>query len=475
MTRPLFTAFMIRPLFALCIGLFSFANGFSQPVTVTGTAPGAEKKAIRLITWSDLITFSETIVAQTMVDSTGSFSMTFTLPAACYMAVAIDLHRSELYMQPGESYRMKIAPIDYTGNLEVNPFILSQNLDIELVNPGEDELNIWIRAYDDKYNQFLLDHFNALYLERKKNWLDTFRLQVNSLYAGVQQPYFRSYMRYKTAGLEQIAHARSNADLAKTYFMDQPILYGNVEYMQFFNNFFSKYLTVTSDILRKTDLNPILRGSKPYPALMKALAADSVLRNESLRELVLLKGLYELFYSQRDLQEYIIRILETISKGSMVEKNRQIAGNMYRKVTQLRPGTRAPEFTLVGRKKDERIPLSAFTGKPVVLNFWTTYCEGCLSEMDLEVPIYEKYKDRVAFISICADKYWIQMNYYAMVKPQYAWTLLHFSDNTDVLVDYNVRSYPLYFLIDEHGDIFRYPAPMPSEGLEAAIEEMLQQ
>jgi len=82
---------------------------------------------------------------------------------------------------------------------------------------------------------------------------------------------------------------------------------------------------------------------------------------------------------------------------------------------------------------------------------------------------------RTGWPSICADKYWIQMNYYAMVKPQYAWTLLHFSDNTDVLVDYNVRSYPLYFLIDEHGDIFRYPAPMPSEGLEAAIEEMLQQ
>ncbi|MFH1159859.1 MAG: TlpA disulfide reductase family protein [bacterium] len=447
----------------------------AQQVTVTGTAPGAEKKTIRLLTWGDLITFVEKPVAQTTIDSTGSFSMTFNLPSTSYIAVSIDLHRSELYMQPGSAYEMKIAPINYTDNLEVNPFILSQNLEIELVNPGQDELNVWIRAYDDKYNQFLLDHFNALYLERKKTWLDTFQLQVNNLYAWVHQPYLQNYIRYKTAGLEQIAHAKSQADLAKTYFIDQPILYENVEYMQFFNNFFTKYLPVTSNVLRKIDLNPIIRGPKPYPALMKTLASDTILRNEQLRELVLLKGLYELFYADKESQDYIIGILGTIKLESKVEKNRAIAENMYKKVTQLRSGTEAPEFTLVGRKNDERISLKDFAGKPVVLNFWTTFCEGCLAEMELEVPIYEKYKDKVVFASICADKYWIKMNYYAMVKPEFAWVLLHYSDNTDLLVDYNVRSYPLYLIIDRDGDIYRYPAPMPSEGLEAVIEELIQQ
>jgi thiol-disulfide isomerase/thioredoxin len=376
-------------------------------------------------------------------------------------------------MQPGHSYKMQLDPINYTDNLEVNPFILSQNLEIKLINPGDNELNIWINTYDDKYNDFLLDNFNALYLERKKNYLDTFRIQVNDWYRGIDQPYFQGYMKYKTAGLEQIARASSKYNLAKTYFVDQPILYNNVEYMQFFNSYFTKYITASSDILRKIDLVPIIQGVSPYSKLMKTLSADSVLRNEELRELVLLKGLYEIFYTNPELQKAIIAIFNAVAQESPWDMNRVVATNMKAKVTKLRPGTPAPEFTLIGRTKDVSHALKEFRGKPVVLNFWTTFCQGCLAEMELEVPLYEKYKDQVEFISICTDRYWIKMNYFVMIKPEYAWTFLHFSDNTDLLVDYEVRTYPLYVVIDKDGNIVQTPAPSPSEGLERLIEDLI--
>lgn len=468
MKRLLFLAFF--PVFSL---ICFHSSGFAQPVTLAGSAAGAEGKTIRLFTWGDLITFTEKKVTETVIDTMGNFSMTFDLPATSYISVAIDLHRSNLYMQPGQTYRMKLAPINYTDNLEVNPFILSQNLEIELINPGDNELNIWINAYDDKYNQFLLDHFNALYLERKKNYLDTFRIQVNGWYRGIDQPYFQDYIRYKTAGLEQIAHAQSEYNLAKTYLIDQPVLYNNVEYMQFFNNYFTKYITASSDILRKIDLIPIIKGASPYQKLMKTLAADSVLTNVILRELVLMKGLFELFYSNPALQDPIISIFSTISVEGTNTMNRVIAENMKSKVTKLRQGTPAPGFTLTGRKKDQTRSLKDFLGKPVVINFWTTFCQGCLAEMELEVSLFEKYKDQVEFVSICADRYWIKMNYFAMIKPEFAWTLLHFSDNTDLLLDYEVRTYPLYVVIDQEGMIVQAPAPNPSEGLEELIQELI--
>lgn len=464
---PLFSLLSLITLILLC------SSGFSQSVTVTGSAVGAEGKVVRLIASSDLITFTESRVAETTIDTMGNFSMSFDLPSITLITVAIDLHRADLYMEPGKSYRMKLAPINYTDNLEVNPFILSQNLQIELINPGDNELNTTIWAYDEKYNQFLLDHFNALYLERKKIYLDTFRLQVNSLFEENGQPYFQNYIRYKTAGLEQIAHASGQYNLAKVYFIDQPILYNNTEYMQFFTNYFTKYLTAISDILRKIDLTPIIKGVTPYPKLMKTLAADSVLKNEDLRELVLLKGLFELFYTNQDLQEPVITIFDTISQQSPREMHRLIAANMKAKVTKLRHGTPAPAFTLTGRTKDKSHSLKDFLGKPVVLNFWTTYCQGCLAEMELQVPLYEKYKDQVEFVSICVDKYWVKMKYFAMIKPELAWTLLHFSDNTDLLVDYEVRSYPLYVVIDKDGMIVKAPAPNPGEGLEKVIEELI--
>jgi len=183
--------------------------------------------------------------------------------------------------------------------------------------------------------------------------------------------------------------------------------------------------------------------------------------------------LFELFYTNTELQEPIIDIFSTISNESPWEMNRVVAANMKARVTKLRMGTPAPGFTLVGRQKDQSHSLKDFLGKPVVLNFWTTFCQGCLAEMELEVPLYAKYKDQVEFISICNDRYWIKMNYFAMIKPEYAWTLLHFSDNTDLLVDYEVRTYPLYVVIDKEGNIVQAPAPSPSEGLEQLIEDLI--
>jgi thiol-disulfide isomerase/thioredoxin len=467
MKHPVFIVFSLM----LWLG---FASGLAaQPVTISGTAPGAEDLQVKIIGWKDLITFTETTLATTTIDSTSRFSVQFEISHTSVYAIAIGLHRNQLYLEPGKSYELKIQEQNYKDNLEVNPFIPSENLEITLVNPGENELNIWINAYDDKVNTFLLDHFNALYLERKKNYIDSFQTQINAWYYHVEDPYFQEYIRYKTANLEQVARSMKPASLAKTYFMDQPILYHNVAYMKFFNNFFTKYLTVASDVLRKINLTPIIQGKDAYHKLMETAARDSILRNETFRELVLLNGLFELFYKNPDLEEPIIRVFEEIRKKSPSEENRLIAEDMLQKTTKLRKGTPAPMYSLQGREAEGEVNMADFIGKPIILNFWTTFCEGCLAEMELQVPLYEKYKNDVEFVSICTDKYWIKMNYFAMVKPEFSWPLLHFSDKTELLIDYDVKTYPLYVVIDRDGKIYQYPAPHPSEGLETVIEEVI--
>ena len=42
--------------------------------------------------------------------------------------------------------------------------------------------------------------------------------------------------------------------------------------------------------------------------------------------------------------------------------------------------------------------LSDFKGKPVVLNFWTSWCSYCKSEMPYFESAYKQYGDKVQFI-----------------------------------------------------------------------------
>lgn len=60
---------------------------------------------------------------------------------------------------------------------------------------------------------------------------------------------------------------------------------------------------------------------------------------------------------------------------------------------QLRPGVAAPDFTLA-TPAGETVTLSQFRGRPVVLNFWATWCPPCRNEMPALQSVWEQYRDQ---------------------------------------------------------------------------------
>ena len=59
----------------------------------------------------------------------------------------------------------------------------------------------------------------------------------------------------------------------------------------------------------------------------------------------------------------------------------------------------APDFTVVDAQGNE-IRLSDFLGKPVVVNFWASWCGPCKSEMPAFQQAWEQYGDRVQFLMV---------------------------------------------------------------------------
>lgn len=115
-------------------------------------------------------------------------------------------------------------------------------------------------------------------------------------------------------------------------------------------------------------------------------------------------------------------------------------------------GAPAPEFRLsdLGGKV---VSLKDYRGKPVLVNFWASWCPGCEQEMpDLEA-LYERHrKDGVAVLALSVDDSRTPvMPFVARLNPTFP--VLMSDPNTSHA--YDVFGLPTTFLVDGNGVVVK--------------------
>ncbi len=438
-------------------------NLIAQNAVIKGYAPGAENKTIKIIKYSDQITYTEKVIASAVIMPTGEFNIELkNIFEPIYAVIDISLYRANIYIEPNTAYEIKIDSADYRYFTDIyNPYLNTPPLNISILNSNEKDLNSLIQDFNYLYNNFIQDKFDSLRRFRSKKIVQDFKRQADSIYSDIKNDYFRSYLNYKMASVEQFSQVISRDSLAGKYFIDKPVLYENIEYMSFLNEFFSGYIPAMSKKITANDIETTINVHNSYKALLDTLGKDTILKNQKLRELVMLKTLGELYNNDNYKKENIRNIIEFIRDNSIFNEHRIIADNLIKILTKLKPGTKAPEFKL----KDVNgniVSLSDFVGKKYVyLVFWHIKCQACLAEMELLNKYKEKYGNDVEIIGISVDNDLYDMKRFLKEKD-YKWTVIHYNNDPGLLENYDIKAYPQFVLINKEGNILKYPADYPN-------------
>lgn len=463
---------MYKSFLVFIIFLFVSFGLQSQNTNINGNALGAEGLKIKLITVSDYISELPRKIDETIVDSLGNFKLKTSINETILAQLQIDIYKGDIYLEAGKSYVIKILALNYKEDNKESPFLNRKKLEIVFNNTDSIELNHQISKFNSLYNGFLMGNSNDILRNRNKTKIDSFQLEINTQFSNSKNTFLNNYIKYRIAGLEQSGRFKNTIKLYKEYILNKPILYNHIEYMYFFNQFYEKFFFTGKHLLKTDDYKQLINTEKNYISLLDSLGRDTLVKSEVLRELVFLKGMKELYYSNAYKNDNIIDMLAKFLLKTKTKEHKQIAQNLITSFNKLKIGNKAPTFNLK-TTKNETFSLASFQGKYTYIGFFTTWCAGCMSENEAIVELKKKFGDKINFVSISADKQFLNLHYY-LEKHKYDWYFLFSGNNNDLLEEYEVFTYPIFMLIDTNGNIINYPALKPSENIENVFKSLIE-
>ncbi|MBL4754148.1 MAG: TlpA family protein disulfide reductase [Flavobacteriales bacterium] len=446
-------------LFCFCLSLT--VTGLSQTV-IRGSAPAYVGSTISIRAYDNYITFTTSELATSPIDNDGSFELKIAEPHATVLLLEVEYKELTFYAIEGGVYEVEI------GELE-----LSTRPKLTVINGPDHDLNSLIPAFEDSLVSLTDDYYPYIVKSIKLDEVDSV---FNALAAHSKKnvgAFMQVYVDYKIALVKQIIYKKQVSLFEQKYIINKPVQEDHMAYMQFITQYFNNYLAVLGAEVRGMSLRDLINSDKDVEGILALLKKDKRLANDTLNELVLLSGLYDLYGAPLYKEQMVLDLLDSLAVRTKIAPHIEMAKSIKSTLSHLRKGSMAPEFELLdsfGNKKK----LSDFEGKYVYLHFWAHACEPCHQEMGVMIDLFKKYGGQVAFVNISLGKKQGNLDNATGRLGQESKMYFLATNGADAIkADYKIETLPSFVFIDKQGRILKAPAEPPSGNIEKTFSNNL--
>lgn len=139
--------------------------------------------------------------------------------------------------------------------------------------------------------------------------------------------------------------------------------------------------------------------------------------------------------------------------------------------------TPAPDFTVYDKDGNE-VHLSDFAGKPIVLNFWASWCSPCKSEMPDFNQAYLDYGEEVSFLMVNmtdGNRETVESASAFIEEQGYEFPVFYDTDY-DAALTYGAYALPTTYFIDAEGYAVAWAqSALSAENLQKGLDMILPQ
>jgi hypothetical protein len=434
----------------------------AQNITIKGKAHASHiGKEVILSDFTDYINFNRIKESADTVDNEGYFELKLQSKVTRPVMISIRNLTGKLYVQPNFVYGIYFPAEDSSANHQEGT---ETTVDISVYGKDSTELNALIIDFNSQYNHLFSKSEGYLSPSKINALLDTFVIATKKRYAQIRNPYFKNYLEYSFANFYS-STSRSKAFLYNQFIDKKPIQYNNYEYMQFFNAYFKGYLKAYASKKIGGGIYNSINAFADYRDLKSQLKEDKSINNDTIHELLILKGLIDFYYSPDFDKHQVHSVIEQLYRETIYPVHKSIAFTILQTINQLQPGAPAPDF-VANDRSGMKVNLTNYKGKHIYLNFFSSESETSQKEMQKIVDLKKKFNDKITFISVCLDDSFKSYKTYLKNNPKQDWIILHQAPNSNAKQNYNIKTLSGFFFINPQMQLAQSPALMPSEGIE---------
>ncbi len=432
--------------------------------TVKGTAPDWAGTALKFVTWTDPVTRTEKPVFSLKVGPQGHFSAEIDPSAPLYCFADFGIFRGKLVLVPGEDLTIKLPPFrDLSYEERKNPYFEPVEVWLSVETASRENLTNSLSRFDNQLNRLSNRYFNQLYLRQQKDYLDTITNLLDQDFGNVRNAYFQTYRMTRLKALEADLLRNGREKTIAAFRHLPPSDYVHPGFTVFLNRLFINSLSLESNTPGGSKIRQWVT-QKNTAELLK-WTGQFTSSAPPLSEIVLLKMLYDAFYSGDFPGHSILEILRSAyfsGHGDPVIRHTALA--ITDKLTFLIRGSTAPAICL------------PTTGGS---RYCSTSCTAPYQYIlfaDLEIPVC---REQVKYLTTMIGKTGSTLSLLLVLLPSQQIDIPVFVRENQipgiVVTDlesgetgnkYQVRSYPSAFLLNKEHKVVLAPARTPLDGFE---------
>jgi len=430
-------------------------------------------------TVKDYITGLDTTLASGVVDSEGNFSCTFPLEKTSKIIIPLYFFKGILYTEPGKNYVLNMphkTPVPV--HAEVSPFFEPMTFFAFLPEKKTNELNNLIFEFDSIYEDYVTKYSSVLLFESYSSKVDTFINSIKDKYKDIENTYFKTYLSSRIAMLNYFTKKRELYYVINYYLNAMPVSVENDAYMDLFNNLFRDFFRLYSLRQEGAGLYDDVAKAKSPHAIRHTLSLNPVFINDTITELIILKGLHDSFFPGDDnlkrefphTQLYIT--LDSVRLINRYNFTRLISNNIFYKVRN-RCKVMAYDNLTVLDCNNTSVKLSSLKAKYAYLAFYDTRNYTCQKELKLFSKMAAKHQKDVQFVLIIVNPYLDDFKEFCKTQ-NFTFPVYYASPNSGIIDRFDLKAYPHYMFFDPYGFAILSAAPAPSENFEPQMYKLLE-